>query len=333
MVKQHRKPLVSIIIPTFNRGDKLYHTINSILKQTYQNFLILIIDDGSTDNTPKICKEMTQNDKRITYHQLTKNFGANYARNVGILNSKGDYIAFLDSDDEWLPNKLQIQVELIESSTDNIGFILTGFKEINVSTKEQWIWPNNKFLRQNNILDALIHHIGLSRTSTVLIKKNVFEKIEGFDINFPKYQEGEFFLRLMMHYKNIFIKDPLTIQYINNKEAHVSRGAKKSIRAKVLLIIKHFEIFRMYQSILCYRLLDISKDLFFELKSIRKSLKIMKLAFVIDKKFFFRVYIPLIVYVVKKILVTKKEDSISLEEFEHKLKIYLIKKYSRKINT
>ena len=108
------QPLVSIIIPVFNSAETIHRSLNSVLKQTYKNFEIIIIDDCSTDSTINIIQ--TYDDKRINILKHSENKGASYARNTGIKNSKGEYLAFLDSDDEWLPNKLAEQMQLFNTN-------------------------------------------------------------------------------------------------------------------------------------------------------------------------------------------------------------------------
>ena len=102
------KPLVSVIIPTYNRGRLILDSINSVLNQTYKNIELIVVDDCSTDNTEEILKSI--NDSRIKYVKLEKNSGACIARNKGIELSTGEFIAFNDSDDLWITTKLEKQL-------------------------------------------------------------------------------------------------------------------------------------------------------------------------------------------------------------------------------
>lgn len=117
--------LVSIITPSYNSADFIIETIESILAQTYTNWELLITDDCSTDNTSEIVYKYTLKDKRIKFFQLTKNSGAGIARNNSIKEAKGDYIAFCDSDDCWLPEKLEKQLEFMEQH--NCSFSYTSY--------------------------------------------------------------------------------------------------------------------------------------------------------------------------------------------------------------
>ena len=121
--------LVSIIMPSFNSSGYIAHSINSVLKQTYENWELLITDDCSTDNTVEIVEKMQVQDKRIKLYKLSENGGPAKSRNHSIGQAKGDLIAFLDSDDMWFDEKLDIQVRQMQETGCHLTF--TSFKEIN----------------------------------------------------------------------------------------------------------------------------------------------------------------------------------------------------------
>lgn len=138
----HRKT-VSVIIPTFNREKTLLKSINSVLNQTYKNLEILIIDDCSTDNTPLICKGII--DKRIKYIKLKKRYGASYARNLGIKLAKGTFITFQDSDDIFISNKIEKQLENLYKYKSDFDFCKLNF-HYNKSSKITI--PNNQTIKK-----------------------------------------------------------------------------------------------------------------------------------------------------------------------------------------
>src|SRR5215831_17207605 len=119
---------VSVIIPTYNRAGFLRTAIISVLNQTFQDFEIIVVDDASTDNTPEVVTHF--GDKRIKYIHNDINKGDAGTRNVGVVNSNCTYIAFLDDDDEWLPNKLQMQIDMLEDALIDIAGIYTNILEI-----------------------------------------------------------------------------------------------------------------------------------------------------------------------------------------------------------
>ena len=117
-------PKVSVVIPTFNRAEFLRTAIMSVLNQTYNDFEIIVVDDNSSDHTHQVVKSFK--DDRIKYFHHVINLGPAAARNTAISASNGDYLAFLDDDDEWFPHKLQKQVELLDKSLQNICGIYTN---------------------------------------------------------------------------------------------------------------------------------------------------------------------------------------------------------------
>ena len=120
------EPLVSIITPVYNAERFLSDTIKSVQNQTYKNWEMLLVDDCSKDNSAQLIKEFQKYDDRIKYIKLEKNSGASVSRNTGIKNAKGRFIAFVDSDDIWKPEKLEIQVKYMLEN--NLGFTFTSYR-------------------------------------------------------------------------------------------------------------------------------------------------------------------------------------------------------------
>lgn len=120
--------MVSVVVPCYNCEKYIEETINSILNQTFSNFEILAVDDLSTDNTAHILEKLRKMDKRIKYFKLTKKGGATGARNKALREAKGKYIAFLDGDDLWKPQKLEKQIKFMEDN--NIYFSYTNYEKI-----------------------------------------------------------------------------------------------------------------------------------------------------------------------------------------------------------
>ena len=115
-------PLISVIIPTYNSEEYIAEALNSVLQQTYNNIEVLLVDDASTDNTTEIVRLFAKNDCRIILEKLPINSGTAIARNKGINSANGSFIAFLDADDMWLPNKLQLQLELMQEKNCAVVF-------------------------------------------------------------------------------------------------------------------------------------------------------------------------------------------------------------------
>ena len=168
----NNKALVSIVMPAYNCEKYVVEAINSILAQTYRNWELLVLDDGSKDNTLRIIEEFSQKDSRIKALPNGKNIGVSATRNRGIELASGEWIAFLDSDDMWKPEKLEKQFEIVEKEAAE--FLFTGSSYINEegeAYKEIFEVPEKityKKLRNQNVISC----------SSVLVKKKYFEHIK-----------------------------------------------------------------------------------------------------------------------------------------------------------
>lgn len=201
-------PLVSVIIPTYNRAAYLLKALQSVKEQTYQFLEIIVIDDGSTDNTRMMLKDY---DGPVRYF-YQENQGISGARNAGIMNAHGEYVAFLDSDDYWVPEKTERQVALFEQ---NPGYGLVAsrcasirldgsYRERNRPGKSGWVLAD---LFKANFI----------RTSTAMVKKQCFERIGLFDEDLKECEEYDLWLRIAAHYPMGFINKSLAV-YVDNPD-------------------------------------------------------------------------------------------------------------------
>lgn len=188
-------PLISIMMPTYNNGKYITQAIESIYIQNYSNIEIIVVDDGSNDNTKEVLKKY----KDIKYFYI-EHKGISTARNVALEKSKGEYIAFLDSDDYWLPNKLNVQMQYFKEHPD-CQIVFTKYENI---FENEELKKNKRAMHEKAIEDTFQQYL----PSTVL-KKELFEKYGGFDENFSGIEDCEFIYRISM--KGINIK-----HYINN---------------------------------------------------------------------------------------------------------------------
>lgn len=209
------KPTISVIIPTYNRAHLIARAIKSVLSQSYQDIELIIIDDGSFDNTEMIIKQFQESDKRIKYIIHDKNKGGSAARNTGIKAANGEYIAFLDSDDEWLLEKLERQMRIFESSSPETGIVYTGIiyiDEMNEDNNLKYTIPK----KRGSIYEDLLVNNWVGTTSTIMIRKECFEKSGLFDESLPGCQDWEMWIRLAKEYQFDFVKDPLIKYYHHN---------------------------------------------------------------------------------------------------------------------
>lgn len=226
-------PTISVVIPTYNRANLVGRAIQSVLNQTYQDFEIIVIDDASTDDTDKIM--ILVNDKRIKYIKNKKNIGGSESRNIGIKNAKGKYIAFLDSDDEWMPTKLEKQLRKINESSVLAKIIYTGYWVVKNSILELGQIPSKK----GNIHRELLYQDYVNPTSTVFLKKNCFEKIGYFNHILNARQDYDMWLRLSRHYNFDYVKEPLVKLFVT--ENCITRNIKSRFEAFYIIISKIIE--------------------------------------------------------------------------------------------
>lgn len=199
-------PKVSVIIPIFNGEKFISEAIESVFNQTFKDYEIIVVNDGSTDNTNEIIKKY---DSKLRYFQHENNKGPNAARNTGIMNSSGPYIAFLDSDDVWLENKLERQMELMSATTD-LGLVGCGFYKIdgsrNIISKVEGIQYKSKKLL---LEELMIRNVPCGGASGVVILRKCFENIGLFDESLKGSEDRDMWLRIARHYNVEFLKDPL----------------------------------------------------------------------------------------------------------------------------
>ena len=196
---------ISVIIPTFNRKKTLGRAIQSVMNQSLSPFEILIIDDGSNDGTKEWVKESPQDIKYI----YQNNQGVSSARNKGIKYAYGDWIAFLDSDDEWLPNKLYEQVKAIGSNPE-IKFFHTNEIWIRNGVRVNQMKKHKKY--GGYIFEKCLDICRVS-PSSVLIKKEIFDDIGTFDESLRVCEDYDLWLRITSKYPVVFLDIPLIYKY------------------------------------------------------------------------------------------------------------------------
>ncbi len=193
-----KNTLVSVIIPAYKAGAYLIETVESVLAQTHQNFELLIIDDGSPDKQAELLAPLVASDDRIQYIKQ-KNGGVSSARNHGFGLSKGEYLAFLDADDVWLPQNLELK--LAKFATDAaFGLVHSDMAIVDEKTK---LTGETKSGKEGYILNDLLAWNGtcVPTPSSILVKRAAVEKIGLFDLKLSNAADQEFFFRMAKAYK------------------------------------------------------------------------------------------------------------------------------------
>lgn len=213
--------MVTVIIPSYNRAYTIRKSIESVLNQTYTDLELIVVDDGSTDNTKEVVEGIE--DSRVRYIQSEKNVGACEARNIGIRAAKGDIIAFQDSDDEWVPQKLERQLEIINAGKADVVFCqkerrkLDGtFIDITAKKLEEGIVPYEFLTRKSRV-----------STQTILAKREVFEDCL-FDPVVKKAQDFDWVIRAGVKHTFWLVKEVLVIQYYH-EDCITVKDVKKDV--------------------------------------------------------------------------------------------------------
>ena len=205
-----KEPLISVMMPTYNNAKYIGQAIDSIYAQNYGNIEIIIVDDGSTDNT----KEVVQQYKDIKYFYI-EHKGIPFARNVALENAKGEYIAFLDSDDYWLPNKLNTQMQYFKEHPD-CEIVFTKYENFfeneDVKKNKIAIFEKNTEKNNNNCLE------------TSVVKKSVFDKCGKFNEALQFGEDTEYIYRIS--------KNNINMKHIINKIFYMRRLHGKNISLK-----------------------------------------------------------------------------------------------------
>jgi glycosyltransferase involved in cell wall biosynthesis len=204
IVTMKKTPSVSVIIPTYNRFHMLCEAIDSVLAQTDSDYELIVVDDGSTDKTGTI-QELYKGKLHYIYQE---NSGASAARNRGAVEARGEWIAFLDSDDLWQPEKLETQRAAME-----------GAPELKVSyTNEIWyrrgvrVNPGKKHAKYSGRIFEKCLPLCIISPSSVMIQKQLFLSLEGFNEDFPVCEDYDLWLRITKDFPVLFIPDHLIIK-------------------------------------------------------------------------------------------------------------------------
>lgn len=233
--------LVSVIIPTYNRIDKLKKAIESVVSQTQASCLeIIVCDDNDAGSDACISvKQVVSSFSDVKYSENIRVKGACGARNTGIMLATGDYIAFLDDDDEWLPEKLVEQISLIERT--GAVCIDSGFIEVDCAGNERVILPG---LQGQIFEDLLVKDKGRApKLSTFICRKDALLEVGMFDESLPARQDLDLYLRLARKYEFASVMKPLAINYKHAGD-RISNNHGKRIKAFEIFYKKYFDDLR-----------------------------------------------------------------------------------------
>ena len=229
MTTRSKKPKVSVIIPTYNRGWILREAIDSVLAQDYTDYELIVVDDGSTDDTRKILDSYGRD--IIVLQQPNK--GVSAARNRGIAESRAQLVALLDSDDIWLPQKLTRQVAFFKSNPDALI----------CQTEETWVRngvrvnPKKRHHKFSGMIFEPSLALCLVSPSAVMIRKTLFDTVGLFDESLPACEDYDLWLRVSCRYPVFLIDEPLIIKHGGHQDQLSKAAGLDKYRIQALTII------------------------------------------------------------------------------------------------
>ena len=223
--------MISIVIPLYNKEKQIANTLQTVFNQTFQDFEIVITDDGSTDNGVEEVKKINDSRIRLIYQE---NQGVSAARNRGIAEAKCDYIAFLDADDEWKPEYLQTQYELIQKQAECNVFVCNYELKNEKGKVTPTIINNLPFEETEGVLSNYFEIASCSNpplwTSAVLVKKEAIQSIGGFPVGVKAGEDLLTWARLAVKYNIAYNKTPLASFVLDNSTVKPRRNpAEKDV--------------------------------------------------------------------------------------------------------
>jgi len=231
---------VSVVIPAYNAEETLPKTIASVCAQTYDDLEIIVVDDASTDDTAAVLDRF--DDPRIQFFSHEENRGGSAARNTGIKRATGDYIAFLDADDEWHPRKIEKQLDELKRRSDEwvavhcarsfqmgmrarLGYVLA--KVVGTRKKAPPREGGEELIKEILLLNLS------TGASTLLVDREVVREIGGFDPAFPRHQDWEFLIRVLQQGYLAYVDEPLVVKHGTGRpSAAVHEDAKNRLLSK-----------------------------------------------------------------------------------------------------
>lgn len=225
-------PVVSIIIPTHNRSHLLVRALKSVFKQSYVNYEVIVVDDNSTDDTVKTIRKIS--DPRLQILLLEKPGGGSVARNSGIAVAKGKYIAFLDDDDEWFPDKIMRQLEVFQREKD-IALVYTG--AIHTLQKNNKIAKVVTPEKRGNVYFDLLKENFIGTTSSIMVRRKALEQVGFFDPDLPACQDWDLCLRIAKYFPVDVVSDPLLRFYIH--KVRITHNLEARTRGKEIIFRKY----------------------------------------------------------------------------------------------
>lgn len=230
-------PRVSVVLPTYNRADRLPRAIESVLEQTYEDLELIVVDDGSTDDTTAVIDSYT--DDRLQYVQHDTNRGVSAARNTGIEAAAGSIISFQDSDDEWLPEKLEKQLGVFATAPSKVGVVYTGMWR-EVGGDRRYLPYDRVDPKEGDISDSIVSGNFVS-TQMAAVRRKCFETVGTFDEELSALVDWDLWIRISQRYHFRLVDEALVEAGV--KADSISDDRPTIVNARERIVEKHAEKF------------------------------------------------------------------------------------------
>lgn len=225
--------MISVIIPTYNRCKELPRAIESVINQTMSDWELIIVDDGSSDETAAVIAKYAEKHENIHYHYYL-NMGASVARNIGVSLSKGELIAFLDSDDIWTQNRLLSVYEIYIKEKKGNKFYLTDFRNNLVD----YSLFNRNFLKSPHFKQMLLAANFLGGTINMVIPRKILFELEGFDTLMTSTEDHDLYVRLAESYDIVYVPGEYAIYYLDTSN-RISGTSERRLLGQLRYYQKH----------------------------------------------------------------------------------------------
>lgn len=235
---KYTEKLVSVVIPTHNRDKLVSRAVDSVLSQTYQPIEVIVVSDGSTDHTDQIMAEYEKKYPNVRYIAYKPGKGGNHARNTGIKAAQGEYVAFLDDDDEWLAEKIEKQIKIFEADP-KIGIVCTAISSIyDDSGKKKEFIPKAPY---DCSVEILKHNV-IGPTITVCVRHELLDEVGMFDEDLCAMQDWDLWIRLCQITKVGVVTTPCVLYHNATENGQISWNYKKNAEASEYLQKKYREL-------------------------------------------------------------------------------------------
>lgn len=244
-------PRISVIIVTYNRPEMLKGAIQSVLDQTYQDFELLVIDNGVDVPAKNIVDSF--GDERIRYIANDKNTDCAGGKNIGIKNVRGEFIAILDDDDTWFPEKLQLQMDAFKKYPE-AGFCFTAVHQVFDGREADSVVPDGL----SDYYERTLSHFSGFLSVTLMIKKSVIDDIGLMDESFPSHTDIEWVIRIARKYKGIGINKTL-VRVDSVGHSQMGKNMDRRIKGRNMILDKYKEEFKKRPKVLAKHLVGLGK--------------------------------------------------------------------------